>query len=415
MITIDREAVKKAPPQARKRFQSRNRQAARMHQVDRAAGEILDYSVITEGPALGHDMWVDKQFLADVARLGNAQPNGVKVRFTHPGLSSDGMGRALGRATNFRLKGAQVIADLRFIRAAYDSPDGNLADYVMSLAEEDPHMFGTSIVFNRDIDAEAAFVAEHLSDNGEFVSPERKNRGNLVHARISQLLASDVVDEPAANPNGLFSESDLPQYAEKLLSYIFENGQEPESVYGVHPERIKLFVDNYLARTAGDVEIPVEEEKMQEETPIQPVEDPVAETPPVAVETEVEPITEDGGLAAVAGESLADQERERCAAIIREVASLQYGDPLAQQMFSAVAGAIEGGEQAHKAVANLCLMYSRAMTDKFRVSANPDAPSVESVTNSSPEERYLKARQLCASNPGMTITEAMKLVARGSN
>jgi len=126
-------------------------------------GVITDISVITAGEALGHDLWIDQDFLSDVADAINAFANtdlgGVKARLTHPGLSSDGVATKLGRVRNARLEGDQVYADLHFQEAATRTPDGDLADYVMTLAEETPEDFGLSIVFEHDLEAADEFVA----------------------------------------------------------------------------------------------------------------------------------------------------------------------------------------------------------------------------------------------------------------
>ena len=114
--------------------------------VDRSGGEygfgvIYGTSVITRGEALGHDVWIDAEFLDDTAGAINATNDGLKARFTHPGLSSDGVGTKLGKFKNASVIGDSVIADLHFQEAATKTPDGDLADYVMTLAEETPEDF----------------------------------------------------------------------------------------------------------------------------------------------------------------------------------------------------------------------------------------------------------------------------------
>jgi hypothetical protein len=415
MITIDREAQLKPPSKVRRRLLNANTNFAKsLPQVDREAGIIRDYSVITEGEALGHDMWIDSDFLQSVVELGNAAQRGVKVRYTHPGACSDGLGKALGRATNFRVKGKQVIADLKFLESAYNTPDGNLAGYVMDLAEEDPRLFGTSIVFDRDIEEEEGFSAANSHPNGEFMSPDRRNKRNLTHARISNLYASDVVDEPAANPGGMFSSDGVPAFGAQLLDYIFADAPAPDAAaLGVHPERIKMFALQYLSARFGaqpeESEVPLmdsEQVEVLESDKDEPAPLEVSAAPDPQVVDEMPADGGDVGLLA------AKIERERCAKIVREIASLSFSDKLAQMMLTKTAQVIDSDEMPEKAIAKLCIEYSRSLTDNYRVTANPEAASVEPVGLSG-EDRLSKARQLCASNPGMTITEAMKLVARG--
>lgn len=96
----------------------------------------------------------DRQEMANIVKLGNAEAKGLKVRFTHPDLSADGLGKYLGRVSNVRedtiyRDGKSVAAargDLVFSDSAYDTPNGNLAKYVTTLTEEDDHALGMSLV-----------------------------------------------------------------------------------------------------------------------------------------------------------------------------------------------------------------------------------------------------------------------------
>lgn len=213
-------------------------------------GMIENVSVITRGEASGHDMWVDQDFMSDVAAAINASPTGIKARFTHPGLSSDGLGTYLGKLHDARYVGNQVIASLHFKEAATKTPDGDLADYVMTMAEESPEDFGLSIVFDVDVEA----MSEHRSDNtqgGRFVSPDEDNKNNYDHARLSRLRAGDVVDSPAANPDGLFHrDQQIAADAENLLSYSLGlSDAKPElTCFDVDVDRVSAAVQRFLSR-----------------------------------------------------------------------------------------------------------------------------------------------------------------------
>lgn len=223
--------------------------------VDPEGRVIRGYSVITRGEALGHDAWIDGDFLDSIVTFGNAAAGGVKSRFTHPGLSGDGLGKVLGRTKNFRRDGDQVLGDLHLLSVASESPDGDLASYVMKLAVEDPEAFAASIVFSRDRGAEKAFAGQHSDRDGKFTSPDKDNKRGLSHWRAAELIASDMVDEPAANPGGLFSVpgSELAEAAEAVLASVLEGAPLPAdaelgAVLGVHPERVQTFVSGYLER-----------------------------------------------------------------------------------------------------------------------------------------------------------------------
>lgn len=230
--------------------------------VDREAGEagvIHGYAVITRGEALGHGVWADATFLGQVAEALGAQARGLKSRFTHPGLCSDGMGKYLGRSRGAWVDGDTVRSDLFISPAAAKSPDGNLAEYVLTLAEDDPEAFGASIVFTRDRGAEEEFALangeEHEDENGDtrrrFKSPDPDNEHNLPHVRLASLRASDVVDEPAANPGGFFSDGEeLAWRAEEALSFFLglTDQPPPAAAIGLHPDRAKAFFEGFLQR-----------------------------------------------------------------------------------------------------------------------------------------------------------------------
>jgi len=213
-------------------------------------GVINGASIITRGEALGHDLWVDDDFLSDVTAAGNAKNTGLKARFTHPGLSSDGLGTYLGKVHNLRTEGDRVIGDLHFQESATKTPDGNLAEYVMQLAEDAPEDFGISIVFDHDAAASELHRLEN-TQGGRFVSPDEDNRNNYPHARLQQLRAADVVDSPAANPDGLFHrEQQVAQDAEGLFEFAFglSDGRPELKALSVDSDRIKAAVSRFLSR-----------------------------------------------------------------------------------------------------------------------------------------------------------------------
>lgn len=224
-------------------------------QVDRTGGKygaglIRRASLITRGEALGHREWIDETFLDQVAA---AKPSndvfGFKVRFTHPGLSADGLGRAMGRATNLRRDGNQVFGDIHLMKSASNTPDGNLSEYILDLAEEDPQAFAMSIVFRADRDAADAFHKENLGQDGRFKSPDADNEKNLEHVRLSEFLGADFVDSPAANPGGLFHRGhDIAEEADKLFEYAFGlTDEKPELVQlSADVDRVAAYATKFL-------------------------------------------------------------------------------------------------------------------------------------------------------------------------
>ncbi len=173
---------------------------------------IFGVSVATIGEAQGHRLLFDEISLQQLQTIGNAHPSGVKSRFTHPGWTSDGLGKYLGRVKNFRVAENKLVGDLHISKAAHKSPAGNLAEYVLDLATEDPGAFGVSVV----VDLDRVWVTNDGKELPAAGGKPSGATGNYPVARITSLYAADLVDEPALNPNGLFYQTDIDQALEDL-------------------------------------------------------------------------------------------------------------------------------------------------------------------------------------------------------
>lgn len=177
--------------------------------VNKEDGIIKGVTIAREGIAKGHGVFLDANFISDLVEMGNKKEKGVKSRFGHPNPYSDALGTYLGRFKNFRVSDKKAIADLYLDESAKISPHGNLYDYVLSMASDNPDMFGNSIVFK----AGESDYRQELNEAGEVIEKE--------YVSIVDLTASDLVDTPAAT-DSLFStnfylskqtHSDYPQAA----------------------------------------------------------------------------------------------------------------------------------------------------------------------------------------------------------
>ena len=211
--------------------------------VDRAARRINGVAVMTVGEAKGHGFRLSDVSLANALQLGTEAPKGVKSRLSHPNACNDTTGKHLGRAISFRQDGDKLLADLQLATASTKSPHGNLADYVMTLAEEDPEAFGLSMVVELLTEVEL----------DEKKQPKRDASGEplLPFAIITALKAVDVVGDPAANPGGMFSEGDDTDsnFAKDVSALLdgLEAGS-PEALLS----RAETFLRAYLTTRFGD-------------------------------------------------------------------------------------------------------------------------------------------------------------------
>jgi len=140
--------------------------------VDRASGIIEGVSIVTMGTAQGHGLLIDLVTLTQVAELIGQFESGCKVKAEH----GKGFTGIVGRLENPRVVGTKVKADLHLIKSHPQY------EWICDMAEQQPDTFGLSISF---------------SGVPEVIDGQR-------YARVTELYSTDLVDSPAANPDGLF-------------------------------------------------------------------------------------------------------------------------------------------------------------------------------------------------------------------
>lgn len=229
--------------------------------VDREQNVLRGYVVAQEGPFKSEGRGeFNVAGLKKLAALGNKATGGLKSRFTHPTLSSDGLGKFLGRAKNFTLdsvrvnRGGEMVllhavrADLHFDKTALDKPvDGGkpLAEYVMDLAESDPDALSSSVVVKADQQTQLDPKTKKplLNDRGEALPP-------LWFP--TELRASDIVDTGDA-VDGLLSAEGLPDETVRRGTELLDKqfaGQSREVVKA----RAEAWLERYLTLRFGEPE-----------------------------------------------------------------------------------------------------------------------------------------------------------------
>ena len=204
--------------------------------VDRKARTIYGVSLMQIGPLNDDRPWeVDLKTLEQALALMLANgPQGTKGRYTHPNMSTDGLGSFLGRWVNPRIDNDRLRADLVLSERAFSGPRGDIGTYLLDMAESDADMLGVSLAtrMNRK--------AMKSDSNAKGIEP----------IRLSAIRAADVVDEPAATRGGLFSTGaidELPEHATRVLDHYFE-AATPDVVRA----RVTGFLDRYLTNRYGD-------------------------------------------------------------------------------------------------------------------------------------------------------------------
>jgi hypothetical protein len=228
------------------RFQQAAAPGAR---VDREARVIFGVSLCQTGEALGHGMLVDGIMLAQIADAVNATgTSGIKSRFTHPGACSDAMGKMLGKVKLARIAGDKVIADLHLAKHASKTPDGDLAEYVTAMAEESPADFGMSVAFDGHAVWKTASGAEFpaITPDGNHVPKPADAVGDMPFARVTKLRAVDIVDEPAANRDGLFAAA-FSGTSSMAAADMFAALDEARDAMGWDSHKTASFLHSYLS------------------------------------------------------------------------------------------------------------------------------------------------------------------------
>jgi len=205
--------------------------------INREKGIIKDIILCQTGEAKGHELFINDQFIDKVVQLGNETEPGIKARFGHPNICSTALGTYLGRYKNFRKIDNKAVADLFLDTTSKKSPNGNLYEYVLDLAESNPDMFGASI----------AFKAGKADKKLETIDGKEIEKS---YATIIKLHACDLVDDPAAT-EGLFKagHTELVEVHEDdfafQVSVFLDEHPEIYELLTKKPEILNEFLANY--------------------------------------------------------------------------------------------------------------------------------------------------------------------------
>ncbi len=157
--------------------------------VDREAGIIKGVSLISLGDAKGHDKLCDQKTLETVRDCAK-QYGDLKVKF-NPSTFTHGPAMLAGYlpADSIRIQKGKTIGDLHLYKAF----PTEAKEYLYEIAEETPGNIGLSI---------------------EFTGDDEEIKGQKF-ARCQEIYAATIVDLPAANPTGLFSEGETKSKEQK--------------------------------------------------------------------------------------------------------------------------------------------------------------------------------------------------------
>lgn len=333
--------------------------------IDRKAGILRGITAMQAGiEALGHGVQADMTTLQTLALMGNADVDGVRSRFGHPGISENATGKKVANATNFQVKGDRLIHDSRLLESARKSPvfSQDPIEYIIEMAEKTPRELGESVVIaantvwaltdGREIDVEVWGPGRYTYPNGKPTNVDFDDDGRPVNAttplpvlRPVAFHFVDFVGEPALVRDGLTPMSaDAINYlfagrASEYAQEMFRIVDEWRSRYHVPlqaiPGKVDQIVSEYMAARSGrstdmarklkfeDVEVepvtpPAESDPVEDD--ISAAEQTTADTQDDLTETEAQMDSRIANLEATVSGLL--EQNKRLAALVRQNAEM---------------------------------------------------------------------------------------------
>lgn len=224
--------------------------------VDTENGILYDVVMVEEGPAKGHGVHLESDFITDLIAYDQRTygDRGIKARFGHPGASDNTMGMQLGFFRNVRKRKSdgkmQAIADLHLLASADLSPERKeMRAWVLSMAQEAPDFIMSSIVFaaggyyQKKPNGHKVPIADPFSSNTELgdVFVQFGEEGSH--------FFTDLVDEGAAT-NNLFSQAAINPHLFIVQAETFlEEHPALKSFIADHPEKVQAFLKSLGANT----------------------------------------------------------------------------------------------------------------------------------------------------------------------
>lgn len=225
-------------------------------QVDSENGILRDVVMVQEGPAKGHGVNLEAEFITDLVAYDNRKfkANGVKARFGHPGASDNTMGMQLGYFKNIRerqVKGKmQAIGDLHLLSSSDLSPDKpNMRQWVIQMSQEAPDFIMSSIVFTpgpiyqRDAEGKKKYVPIKTDPDGyKYYAPDPELGEIYVEfGKKGEHHFTDLVEDGAATDSLFSTEANPHLYVSKALAWLEEH-PEIKSFAQSNPEKVQAFV-----------------------------------------------------------------------------------------------------------------------------------------------------------------------------
>lgn len=245
--------------------------------IDAEAGILRDVVMVEEGPAKGHGVNLEAEFITGIVRYDRTHFSniGVKARFGHPSASSETMGTQMGVFRNFRKRDKdgkmQAIADLHLLAAADESPTHpGMRSWVLKMAEERPDFIMSSIVFEGSGEYQRKpngnkHRLEYNTDmwEGGVYSNYNPDWGDVYVEFDEDLGAAhyytDLVEAGAATDTLFGTKANPHLFVSKAHQFLDENPDVLQFVQS-NPERMQAFLQRL------GISLPPQQKKMAKNT-----------------------------------------------------------------------------------------------------------------------------------------------------
>ncbi|MGV4404930.1 hypothetical protein ACQ1PF_07860 [Ornithobacterium rhinotracheale] len=198
--------------------------------IDKKEGILYNVRIVEAG-VNKNETYFSNDFLNQLVESANSYPKGIKSRFGHPNMCANSLGTYIGRYKNFRMLDNYVVADLHLDpiteKVQVEGKGISMKEYILSMAENNGDAFGNSIVIESDFE-EAMFED---SESGKTFP---------IH-KFKSLIASDLVDEPAATSGMFDNSSDL---GVLVTNFLDEHPQVFDAI-AQNPQIISDFFERY--------------------------------------------------------------------------------------------------------------------------------------------------------------------------
>lgn len=298
-------------------------------QIDEENGIIHDIVMAQVGPAKGHGVWLEQEFIDRLVEydLKHHNENGLKARFGHPAMSDTTMGKQMGYFKNFRVRGSQAVADLHLLKSADLSPSmPGMREWMLSMAQEAKDFVMSSIVFK------AYTYYQYNPEDKErvklelnrFEEPIAKYGGERVYVGFDEANGdrhkyTDIVESGAAT-EALFSQQfNQDKFAVRVVSFLQENA-DILSFIQANPHKIVEMCETLNI----PIEMGTKKEKLSLRQRLEALlfaetEETEKTVEVVETETEVEETTDTPETEEMAQETVSDTQYDQVLAQMREL------------------------------------------------------------------------------------------------